>query len=389
MLKSSMLAAGVVLAGSFAAVIPAAASHYSVVYSFKGGADGAEPFSGLVDVGGTLYGTTWVGGAPGDGTVFAVTPAGSEAVVYSFKGGADGVHPYAGLLPMGGSLYGTTETGGTNNLGTVFAVTPAGSETVLYSFRGDLDGSQPVGGLIKKGAALYGTTSTGGDGSACGTPGCGTVFKITTAGTETVVFRFGNYEPDAVAPLGTLIASDGELYGTTYNSDDSETPLGAVFETTRKGSESVLHLFGSGTDGADPVGGLIDVNGTFYGTTESGGANEYGTVFSLTPAGVETVLYSFKGGKDDGAGPQAALIDVGGALYGTTGNGGRNNNYSYGTVFKITLDGQETVIHKFGPLKGPDGSVPLSDLIEVGGKLYGTTYGGGANGQGTVFEIKP
>jgi uncharacterized repeat protein (TIGR03803 family) len=189
--------------------------------------------------------------------------------------------------------------------------------------------------------------------------------------------------------LGTLIASDGELYGTTYNSDDSETPLGAVFETTRKGSESVLHLFGSGTDGADPVGGLIDVNGTFYGTTESGGANEYGTVFSLTPAGVETVLYSFKGGKDDGAGPQAALIDVGGALYGTTGNGGRNNNYSYGTVFKITLDGQETVIHKFGPLKGPDGSVPLSDLIEVGGKLYGTTYGGGANGQGTVFEIKP
>ncbi|HEX4081090.1 MAG TPA: choice-of-anchor tandem repeat GloVer-containing protein [Rhizomicrobium sp.] len=389
MSKPSMLAAGMFLAGSLAAAIPADASHYSVVYSFKGGADGAEPFSGLVDVGGTLYGTTWTGGAANDGTVFAVTPAGGETVVYSFKGGADGVNPYAGLLPVGGALYGATETGGANNLGTVFAVTPAGSETVLYSFRGGLDGTLPVGGLIKKGAVLYGTTSGGGDGSACGTPGCGTVFKITTAGVESVVFRFGNYEPDAVYPLGTLLASDGELYGTTYNSDDAATPLGAVFETTGKGTESVLHLFGSGTDGADPVGGLIEVNGTSYGTTESGGANEYGTVFSLTPAGVETVMYSFKGGKDDGAGPQAALIDVGGTLYGTTGNGGRNNNYSYGTVFKISMDGKESLMHKFGPLAGPDGSVPLSDLIEVGGKLYGTTYGGGANGYGTVFEIKP
>jgi uncharacterized repeat protein (TIGR03803 family) len=243
--------------------------------------------------------------------------------------------------------------------------------------------------LIKSGAALYGTTSGGGDGSACGTPGCGTVFKITQAGIETVVFRFGNYTPDAVYPLGSLFALNGELYGTTYNSDDANTPLGAVFETTKKGTESVLHLFGTGTDGADPVGGLINVNGTFYGTTESGGASEYGTVFSLTPDGTETVLYSFKGGKSDGAGPQAALINVGGTLYGTTGNGGRNNNYSFGTVFKITLDGQETVLHKFGPLAGPDGSVPLSDLIEVHGKLYGTTYAGGTNGYGTVFEIKP
>jgi uncharacterized repeat protein (TIGR03803 family) len=385
----SMLTAGVVLAGSLSAAMPAHASKYSVVYSFKGGADGATAFSGLVNVGGTLYGTTWGGGAASVGTVYAVTPAGSEAVVYSFKGGADGVNPYAGLLNVGGTLYGTTETGGANGLGTVFAVTPAGNEKVLYSFQGGLDGTLPVGGLIKSGAALYGTTSGGGDGNACGTPGCGTVFKITTAGVESVVFRFGNYEPDAVNPLGTLIASDGELYGTTYNSDDAATPLGAVFETTKKGKESVLHLFGSGTDGADPVGGLINVNGTFYGTTESGGANEYGTVFSITPDGTETVLYSFKGGKDDGAGPQAGLIDVGGTLYGTTGNGGRNNNYSFGTVFKITLSGQETLMHKFGPLAGPDGSVPLSNLIKVGRRLYGTTYGGGTYGYGTVFEIKP
>ena len=385
----SMLTAGAVLAGSLAAAMPADASRYSVVYSFKGGADGATVFSGLVNVGGTLYGTTWAGGADNFGTVYAVTPAGSETVVYSFKGGSDGVSPYAGLLNVGRTLYGTTERGGANDLGTVFAVTPAGREKVLYSFQGGLDGTLPVGGLIKSGAALYGTTSGGGDGSACGTPGCGTVFKVTTAGVESVLFRFGNYTPDAVSPLGNLIASDGELYGTAYNSDDANYPLGAVFETTKRGTESVLHLFGSGTDGADPVGGLINVNGTFYGTTESGGANEYGTVFSLTPDGTETVLYSFKGGKDDGAGPQAGLIDVGGTLYGTTGNGGRKNFYSFGTVFKITLGGQETVMHKFGPLAGPDGSVPLSNLIKVGGRLYGTTYAGGTDAYGTVFEIRP
>jgi uncharacterized repeat protein (TIGR03803 family) len=135
------------------------------------------------------------------------------------------------------------------------------------------------------------------------------------------------------------------------------------------------------------VGGLIDVDGTFYGTTESGGDNIYGTVFKATPAGDVTVLYSFKGGKTDGAGPQTALIYAGGALWGTTGNGGREG--LYGTIFKVTLDGQETVVHKFDTLDGPDGSVPLGNLIKVGGRLYGTTYGGGANGTGTVFEIKP
>jgi len=389
MSKLPALTAGLVLAGSLAAVIPAHAARYSVVYSFKGGTDGTTPFSGLTKLGGALYGTTYSGGANGKGTVFAVTPDGIETVVYSFKGGTDGANPYAGLLNVGGTFYGTTETGGADNFGTVFSVTPDGVETVLHAFTGGLDGKLPVGGLIKSGAALYGTTSGGGEGNGCGTPGCGTVFKVTRAGVEKVVYRFRGDENDANSPLGTLVALDGELYGTSFNGGDLNNPLGAVFETTKKGTESLLHIFGTGTDGADPVGGLINVNGTFYGTTESGGTNEYGTVFSITPDGTEAVLYSFRGGKDDGAGPQAELIDVGGTLYGTTGNGGSTGAYSYGTVFKITLDGQETVLHKFGPLAGPDGSVPLSDLIEVRGKLYGTTYGGGANGYGTVFEIKP
>jgi len=391
MSKRFSLAVGALMAGSIIVAIPAQASKYSVVYSFKGGADGANPFSGLIEVGGTLYGVTYFGGASGKGTAFGVTPAGSETMLYSFQGGDDGMNPWGGLTDVNGTLYGTTNSGGVDNLGTVFKMTTAGVKATLYSFTGGLDGTYPVniGGLTKFGANLYGTTSGGGLGASCGSPGCGTVFKMSLSGNEKVLFRFGNYADDAVFPLGEFLKFDGELYGTSFNNNNADAPLGAIFKINKQGKESVLHLFGTGTDGADPVGGLINVDGTFYGTTESGGANEYGTVFSITPAGVEKVLYSFKGGETDGAGPQTSLIEVDGVLYGTTGNGGSEGVQSTGTVFKITLDGQETIIHKFGPVEGPDASVPLGNLIKVGGRLYGTTYGGGANGKGTVFEIKP
>ena len=382
----SLLTAGAVLAGSLAAAIPAQASDYSVVYDFKGGSDGATPFSGLVDVGGTLYGTTYFGGASNNGTAYGVTPAGSETMLYPFQGGTDGLNPWGGLTGVNGVLYGTTLSGGPDNFGTVFDVTAAGVKTTLYSFTGGLDGSSPVGGLIQSGSELYGTTSAGGLGSACGQPGCGTVFKISLAGKEKVVFRFGNHSDDALSPLGTLLASNGELYGTSYNSTNGETPLGAVFETTTKGTESVLHLFGSGTDGADPVAGLIEVKGTFYGTTESGGANEFGTVFSITPAGVETVLYNFTS-MGDGGGPEAGLIDVGGTLYGVTGTGYNKNGYFSSTIFSITTAGALKTLHTFG--KGKDGDTALGTLIKVGDRLYGTTAEGGTGGGGTVFEIKP
>ena len=385
MSKLFALAAGALLAGGVTAAIPAHASKYSVVYSFKGGSDGANPFSGLVDVGGTLYGTTWFGGATNSGTAFGVTPAGTETMLYSFQGGDDGLYPWSGLTNVDGILYGTTLQGGLGNYGTVFEVTTAGVKTTLHSFAGGLDGTLPVGGLIKSGADLYGTTSAGGDGSGCGTPGCGTVFKISMTGNEKVVFRFGNYQEDAIYPLGTLLAQNGELYGTTYNSYDFNTPLGAVFETTKKGTESVLHLFGSGTDGADPVGGLIEFNGTFYGTTESGGANEFGTVFSITPAGVETVLYNFTS-MGDGGGPQVALINVDGTFYGVTGNGYNKNGPFSSTLFSITPAGVLTTLHTFGT--GQDGDVALGTLIRLGHTLYGTTEAGGTGGKGTVFKYK-
>jgi uncharacterized repeat protein (TIGR03803 family) len=385
MQKLTALADSALLAGSAMAAIPAQASKYSVVYSFQGGSDGATPFSGLVNVGGTLYGTTYYGGATNSGTAFGVTPTGTETMLYSFQGGHDGLTPWGGLTNVDGTLYGTTYQGGSDNLGTVFEITTAGVKTTLYSFTGGLDGTFPVGGLIQSGADIYGTTSGGGLGSGCGQPGCGTVFKISLAGHEKVVFRFGNYQEDAIYPLGTLLARNGELYGTTYNSYDLNTPLGAVFETTKQGTESVLHLFGTGTDGADPVGGLIDVKGTFYGATESGGAHEFGTVFSITPAGAETVLYNFTS-MGDGGGPEAALIDVDGTLYGVTGTGYNQNGYFSSTLFSITPAGALTTLHTFGT--GQDGDGALGNLIYMGHALYGTTAAGGTGGKGTVFKYK-
>jgi len=379
----SMLTAGVVLAGTLAAVVPVHASKYSVVYNFKGGSDGAYPFSGLVNVGGTLYGTTYDGGAANSGTAFGVTPAGTETMLYSFQGGNDGLNPWGGLTNIGGTLYGTTYQGGVDNYGTVFEVTTSGVKTTLYSFAGLLDGTYPVGGLIKSGAELYGTTSGGGEGTGCGTPGCGTVFKLTEAGKEHVVYRFK--ADDANSPLGTLMALNGELYGTSYQGGTTDDPLGAVFKTSKQGVESVLHAFGSGTDGADPVGGLIDVNGTFYGTTESGGNDEFGTVFSITPAGVETVLYNFTS-MGDGGGPEVALVDVDGTFYGVTGTGYNKKGYFSSTLFSITPAGVLTTLHTFGT--GKDGDGALGTLIYMGHTLYGTTAAGGTGGSGTVFEYK-
>ncbi len=387
MSKFFALATGALLAGAVTVAVPAHASKYSVVYNFKGGSDGASPFSGLVNVGGTLYGTTYFGGATNSGTAFGVTPAGTETMLYSFQGGEDGLNPWGGLTNVDSTLYGTTYQGGLGNYGTAFEMTTAGVKTTLYSFGGGRDGKFPVGGLIKSGAALYGTTSGGGQGVGCGPPGCGTVFKLTQAGKERVVYRFN--ANDANSPLGTLIASNGELYGTAYQGGNINNPLGAVFETTKQGVESVLHAFGGAPDGANPVGGLIDVNGTFYGTTESGGANElaqFGTVFSITPAGVETVLYSFTGVGPDGGGPQVALINVDGTLYGVTGTGYNKNGYFSSTLFSITTAGVLTTLHTFGT--GQDGDVALGTLVRLGHALYGTTEAGGTGGNGTVFKYK-
>ena len=376
---------------------------YSVLHNFgEGSDDGSYPYAGLIDVGDTLYGTTSAGGAYNDyGTIFSITTGGKEHVVYSFGSySTDGIDPYAGLINVSDTFYGTTYRGGAfgrgslpYRYGTVFSVTPSDAdEKVLHSFGKGKDGMNPAAGLIDVSGTLYGTTFKG------GAYGGGTAFRITANGTgEKVLHSFGEGSDDGSNPAAGLIDVNGMLYGTTAAGGTHGD--GTVFSITTGGTEKVLHNFGGGAkDGTAPQAALVDVNGTIYGTTAGGGAyggsSGYGTVFSITTGGKEKVLHSFGNGKD-GRHPYAGLIDVNGALYGTTGYGGAyGGSLGQGTIFGITTGGTESVLHSFG--NGTDGSFPDAGLVflKATGLLYGTTSAGGtstscAGGCGTVFSITP
>jgi uncharacterized repeat protein (TIGR03803 family) len=380
-------------------------TNYDVLYNFAGGIDGANPTAGLIDVGGTLYGTTSAGGSyscgyyggSGCGTVFNITLGGTEKVLHSFASAPDGATPYASLIELNGTLYGTTFYGGSHpcygfsyaNCGTVFSITPSGAEKVLYSFDGNPDdGAYPNAALIDVSGTLYGTTSALYCRGAYGA--CGTVFKITTTGTESVLHTFGSYHEGAY-PLAGLIDVGGKLYGTTESGGRHRS--GTVFSITLGGKAKVLHSFGEGADGANPVATLVELKGTLYGTTRAGGAYGVGTVFSITPDGKEKVLHSFGNGTD-GAHPLAPLTELKGMLYGTTSAGGSglySECYiSCGTVFSITPSGKERVLYSFqGFTDHFDGDYPASGLLNLHGTLYGTTMFGGRRNDGTIFSLKP
>jgi uncharacterized repeat protein (TIGR03803 family) len=304
-----------------------------------------------------------------------------ETLLWSFGGTGDGASPQAGLIQASdGNFYGTTTGGGAaNNAGTAFKLTPAGVETVIWSFGGTSnDGANPATGLIQASDGnFYGTTTNG------GIHGSGTVFKLTSAGVESVLWSFGGAGDGANPQAGLIQASDGNFYGTTKGGGTHG--YGTVFKLTPAGVETVLWSFGGTGDGAWPFASLIQASdGSFYGTTNIGGANNAGTVFKLTPAGVATVLWSF-GGASDGASPWAGLIQATDRnFYGTTQGGGVNNT---GTIFRLTPSGAETVLHSFGRNDTSDGTNPFAGLIQAtDGNLYGTTIGGGTNLKGTVFK---
>lgn len=212
-------------------------------------------------------------------------------VVFGFDG-IGGREPN-GLTVLNGTLYGTTQ-GGAHNFGTVFSVTPAGKEAVLHSFRSGFDGAHPLAGLTNENGVLYGTTSEGG--AERSGYSYGTVFTITASGEEHVLYRFKGDSGDGQHPFAGLVRAYGRLYGTTAIGGANR--YGTVFSVTPAGDEKVIHSFGSDcasycTDGADPRAGLVYVNGTLYGTTYQGGKDNFGTVFSVTPAGDEKGALQF------------------------------------------------------------------------------------------------
>ena len=373
---------------------------YRQIFSFKG-AYGRDPHAGpLININGMLYGTTVYGGGPCPnrcfgGTVFAIMTSGRETVLHSFETSPkdDGKNPRSGLVDVMGTLYGTTVKGGAAACycGTVFKVTLSGNETVLHSFSGDPDGFGPEYGLLDVGGTIYGVTAKGGANDD------GAVFAIGTSGEETILHSFAG-APDGAQPQAALINVNGTLYGTTTGGGANCSSIGGcgtVYTLTTSGAESVLYSFKGGkADGKNPMEApLLDVDGTLYGTTRYGGTRNRGTVFSLTTAGKETVLHSF-GGPGDGVLPYGGLLDVNGTLYGTTSNGGSvecgvryGNIHGCGTVFKITPTGNETVLHSFG--NPGDGRYPYQRLVDVNGTLYGTATAGGAHDSGTVFSLSP
>jgi len=368
-------------------------SAYRVLYNFGSYAtDGRIPEGSLINLKDTLYGTTLSGGSGcyasgGCGTVFAITTSGEETVLHNFSGSTDGALPYAGLVNVSGVLYGTTG-GGASSGGTVFSITPSGTENVLHDFKGTPDGFDPQAALIGVGGTLYGTTAYG------GSDGQGTVFSITVSGGETVLHNFGGMGTHGSYPEASLLQVNGRLFGTTYKGVPGER--GTVFEITRSGNGHVAHVFiGTSKDGSFPRAGLIDVDGTLYGTTSGGGRGNcegcgnhehYGTIFAITPAGKERLLYKFQGYPKDGAVPDGELLYAGGIFYGTTESGGANCAISHGcgTIFSITRSGSEKVLYSFLPR---DGAHPVSGLIDVNGRLYGTTPNGGTHDEGTVYSL--
>jgi uncharacterized repeat protein (TIGR03803 family) len=240
----------------------------------------AAPYAGLANVSGILYGTTTIGGVDDDGSVFSVDPStGTQQTIYSFKGHADGKDPLsASLVDVGGTLYGTTHDGGTSGLGAVFRVSTSGTEEVIHTFTGSAtgDGSRPDATLLKvANGTLYGTTVAG------GAHGWGTIFSVDTTGTVNIVYSFpGGTGPSQ--PYGSLTSLNGTLYGTTKFGGHEK--LGTIFRFNPKtGTVKVLYDFKGGSDGDYPLAGLVALNGTLYGTTWAGGTSGDGTVFSLTP----------------------------------------------------------------------------------------------------------
>jgi uncharacterized repeat protein (TIGR03803 family) len=361
---------------------PAPAQTLTVLHGFGSGTDGANSRASLIrDTQGNLYGTTAAGGAYGYGTVFSLSSSGVEKILYTFTGGADGGSPYGSLIQDSqGNLYGTTFSGGAYGDGTVFMTTKTGVEIVLHSFGSGNDGGYPIGGLVRDAPGnLYGTTYGG------GVYGNGTIFEVTPSGVETVLHPF--LWADGAYPWDALVRdAAGNLYGTT--SLGGSYGYGAVFKLAPPGTLSVLYSFTGGGDGKTPFGSLVrDAQGNLFGTTYSGGAYNYGTIFEVNSSGFERVLHSFTLIGRDGGNPYAGLVqDPNGTLYGTTYYGGKGN---WGTIF-MAIPVSNIYSPMYGFAAGADGAGPFGGLVEdPQGYLYGTTQWYGTNGGGAVFKWVP
>jgi len=371
----------------FAALGGTHAATLTVLYSFAGGSDGANPQSGLVrDSQGSLYGSTVNGGVHGYGTIFKRGMNGRQIVFHALAGINEGAVPNGIHLDGAGNVYGSTVRGLQNaSNGTVFKIAPDRTTTVIYTFPGGTYGTQPSGTL----EGLFGTTLFG------GLYNHGVVYHVNLKGDQAVLHAFNS--ADGAYPSGGVIADGaGNLYGTT--SGGGARGIGTVFKLAPDGTETVLHSFcfpaqNPCPDGYGPTTGLsMDSAGNLYGTAPNGGAGasgQGGTLFRVAPDGTTVVLHAFCSRRSclDGTLPGPVTLNSAGAIYGVTQNGGLDCDAGHrgcGTVFKF-VKGAYQVLHSF---TGSDGAHPVGALLLGGSSIiYGTTNSGGANGLGTVFKL--
>jgi uncharacterized repeat protein (TIGR03803 family) len=395
----TMLAALILLAGI---AIPAQAQTETLLYQFTGAPDGAQPKSGVVLKGTTLYGTTWEGGSSNSnfgGTVYTVsTTTGKEKILHSFTTNTQ--PPYDGIEPLGGvvfdkegNLYGTTIWGGGYDgagYGTIYEITKKGAESVLYAFQGGTDGAYPewVTPVLDKEGNLYGTTLGG-------SYGAGNVFKFGSAGLTTL-YNFTGLADGGTPVCGVTLDTKGNIYGVA--AAGGAHGYGVLFEITAAGAYSVLYNFTGGADGSRPYSPPVFKSGKLYGTTMAGGSSGCtegcGVIYEYTLAkgkkeGEETVLHTFNG--TDGYHPMygTLVFDKLGNIYGTTESGGPTN---LGNVYELAKDGTLTTLYNFD--QQPDGYAPMGGVVfDTKGNLYTTAAFGGNNsgeyGDGTVIKITP
>lgn len=380
--------------GVAASVCNAFASNEKVLHSFSGGTDGSYPVAAMVaDSAGNLYGTTRYGGANGQGTVFELTNSKgtwNETILYSFAGSNDGASPSGTLVfDTAGNIYGTTRLGGPDNAGTVFKLSKINGtweESVLYSFTGGNDGGSPQAALTIVGNALIGTAPGG------GAYGNGVVFGLRHVNgqwQQEVLYSFVGGSTDGAYPYSTLILDKaGNLYGTCESGGPNQA--GSVFELSLSGGawkEKVLYFFTGNLDGGSVNAGVIfDKAGNLYGATTSGGKFNSGTVFELTPntgMWTESVLYNFSGGNDGGFPMASPVMDANGSLFGTASQGG---SQGYGTLYQLSPSAgawTQTVLWTF--TGGIDGATPQGSVLLTKAGVVGTATLGGTQFTGVVF----
>jgi uncharacterized repeat protein (TIGR03803 family) len=378
---------------------------------------GRYPTSLVQATDGNFYSTTLAGGANdnvicssievsgGCGTVFKITASGELTTLYNFcsqPNCSDGALPDAPIIQAtDGDFYGTTLYGGANNAGTIFKITPAGELTTLYNFCSQpncTDGVSPSAPLTQAtNGDFYGTTSFGGTVGGCASlgDGCGTVFKITSAGKLTTLYAFCTELgcSDGGIPIAALTqANNGDLYGTTTISGSNPQPGGTVFKITPAGALTTLYELCTQPncpDGSSPRSALVQAaDGDFYGTAYDGGTSiqPAGTAFKITPSGSLTTLYNFCLDCNHGSNPDALIQSTNGELYGMAANGG---GPGAGTVFKLTPGGTLTTLFVFcdGSPDCRDGGNPHALIQATSGEFYGVSGGGGRYSGGTIFSL--